>query len=83
MRRLDDHYVYITVYVDDLTIASRDPKAITDTLTNNYKFKLKGTGPLKFHLGMDYWRDAEGILDRKSTRLNSSHRALSRMPSSA
>ena len=62
MRRLDDHYEYITVYVDDLTIASRDPKAITDTLTNDYKFKLKGTGPLKFHLGMDYWRDAEGTL---------------------
>jgi hypothetical protein len=54
MQQLDDHYKYITVYVDNLTIASRDPKAITDTMTNDYKFKLKGTGPLKFHLGMDY-----------------------------
>ena len=31
----------------------------------------------------DNWIKAVGIVDRKSTRLNSSHRSLSRMPSSA
>ena len=29
------------------------------------------------------WENVPGVLDRKSTRLNSSHRSLSRMPSSA
>ena len=33
------------------------------------------------HIGGDAYRDWE--TDRKSTRLNSSHRSLSRMPSSA
>ena len=38
-----DHYKYITVYCDDLTIASRDPKAITEPLFHDRKIKLKGT----------------------------------------
>jgi hypothetical protein len=25
-------------------------------------FKLKGTGPVKFHLGCDYYRDEDGTL---------------------
>jgi hypothetical protein len=37
-----DYYEYIAVYVDDLEIASKDPKGITDTLTTTYGFKLKG-----------------------------------------
>ena len=27
-----------------------------------HKFKLKGTGPIKFHLGMDFYRDEEGTM---------------------
>jgi len=42
------------VYVDNLTIMSKDPKAITNTLTNWYGFKLKGTGPIEYHLGMTF-----------------------------
>ena len=49
-------------YCDDLTIASTDPKAITDALVGMYDFKLKGTGPLKFLLGCDYFRDDDGVL---------------------
>ena len=56
------HYEYIAVYVDDLTIASKNPKAITDSLTNKYGFKLKGTGPIKYLLGCDYWPNEQGIL---------------------
>jgi hypothetical protein len=59
MRDKGDHYEYIATYVDDLCIASKDPKAITDCLIQKYKFKLKGTGPLTFHLGCDYTRDPE------------------------
>jgi hypothetical protein len=63
MRDMGDHYEYIASYVDDLAIASRNPQAIIDALEgapNN--FKLKGTGPMTFHLGCDYFRDADGTL---------------------
>ena len=43
MRDKGDHYEYIATYVDDLTIASKNPQAIIDALEakpNN--FKLKG-----------------------------------------
>ena len=63
MRDMEDHYEYIAVYVDDLMIVSRNPKAITDALMaapNN--FKLKGTGEVSFHLGCDFFRDADGTL---------------------
>ena len=50
LRRSDDKYEYIAVYVDDLAIAARDPKQIVETLMEKYKFKLKGTGPISFHL---------------------------------
>jgi hypothetical protein len=35
-----DYYEYIMIYVDNLAIASKDPKGITDTLTGTYGFKL-------------------------------------------
>ena len=62
MKRVDDHWEYIATYVDDLLIASKNPKAITDELMGRFKFKLKGTGPLTFHLGCDYYRDEYGVL---------------------
>jgi hypothetical protein len=42
------------VYVDDLAIESKDPKGITDTLTDTYSFKLKETSPIVYHLGMSF-----------------------------
>jgi len=63
MRRNEDNvYEYIAVYVDDITIAAKDPKGITDTLQDQYLFKLKGTGPISFHLGCGFIRDADGTL---------------------
>jgi hypothetical protein len=50
------------VYVDDLAIVSEDPEAITDILMNKYRFKLKGTGPIKFHLGCDFYQDEFGVM---------------------
>jgi len=41
MCRVDDHYEYVAVYVDDLAIAMKNPKAITDVLTSCHGFKLK------------------------------------------
>jgi hypothetical protein len=62
MRKKDDLYEYIAVYVDDLAIAMKNPKDITDILEKKHKFKLKGTGPISFHLGMDFTRDEDNTL---------------------
>ena len=63
MRDAGDHYEYIAVYVDDLLIASRNPQGIIDQLqAKPHSFKLKGTGPVDFHLGCDYFRDEDGTL---------------------
>ena len=62
MKDCGDHYSYIARYVDDLAIASRDPGAITKELQEKYKFKLKGTGPISYHLGCDFFRDSTGTL---------------------
>lgn len=62
MRDKGDHYEYIAVYVDDLLIASKDPQGIIDVLQDKYEFKLKGTGPLSFHLGCDFFREEDGTL---------------------
>ena len=61
MRDKGDHYEYVAVYVDDLAIASKAPKSITDCLMQEHKFKLKGTGPIAFHLGCDFYRDKDGV----------------------
>ena len=49
MRKNGDIWEYIAVYVDDLAIAARDPKSICERLTNTYKYKLKGLGPIEIH----------------------------------
>jgi len=62
MRDKGDHYEHIAAHVDDLWIASKDPDSIVKLLTEKHQFKLKGTGPTKFHLGCDFFRDEEGVL---------------------
>jgi hypothetical protein len=63
MRAAVDHYEYIACYVDDLLIASKKPQAIIMALeAGPHQFLLKGTGPVKFHLGCDYFRDEDGTL---------------------
>ena len=62
MQDKGDHYECIAACVDDLLIASRNAQSIIDSLTNECKFKLKGTGPISFHLGCDFFRDDDGVL---------------------
>ena len=62
MRNAGDVYEYIAVYVDDLAIVAKDPKLITDLLVNKYKYKLKGVGPIDYHLGGNFSRDSDGTL---------------------
>ena len=56
------HYEYIAVYVDDLAICMKDPKSFCETLKEKYKLKLKGVGPINYHLGCGYTRDEDGTL---------------------
>jgi Reverse transcriptase (RNA-dependent DNA polymerase) len=62
MRKKGKLYEYIAVYVGDFAIAMKDPKELTDILEKQHKFKLKGTGPISFHLGMDFTRDDDSTL---------------------
>ena len=62
MRPTKDYYEYIAVYVDDLAIVAKDPKAIVDILQNKYNYKLKGVGSIDYHLGGNFSRDADGTL---------------------
>ena len=63
MRDMGDHYEYLAVYVDDLLIASKNPQKIIDSLlAKPHAFKLKGTGPVSYHLGNDFFRDEDGTL---------------------
>jgi Reverse transcriptase (RNA-dependent DNA polymerase) len=59
MRKSENSYEYIAVYVDDLAIAMKKPKEFIDILERTYKFKTKGNGPITFHLGMDFFRDED------------------------
>jgi hypothetical protein len=63
MKRNGDTWEYVAVYVDDLAIAMKDPSTLTQALTAEpYKFKLKGTGEIQHHLGMQFSRDKDGTL---------------------
>ena len=48
---------YLATYVDDLLIACEDPASIIKQLREKYKYKIKGDGPLDYHLGITYERD--------------------------
>jgi Reverse transcriptase (RNA-dependent DNA polymerase) len=62
MREKNGLYEYIAVYVDDLAIVSKNPQAIVDVLQTKYSLKLKGVGPISYHLGCDFMRDSDGTL---------------------
>ena len=51
----DGHYNYVAVYVDNFLISSKDPHAIISWLEKKNLFKLKGTGPISFHLECDFF----------------------------
>ena len=55
-------YEYIAVYVDDLAIAAKHPQAFCNELKKKYNLKLKGVGPLEYHLGCTYKKDPDGTL---------------------
>ena len=62
LREKKDKYEYIAIYVDDLLIASEEPQKIIHDLKEKFKLKIKGDGPLEYHLGCDYKLDKDGTL---------------------
>ena len=62
LRKMRDKYEYIAIYVDDLLITSPEPTAILQDLRQKFKLKIKGDGPLEYHLGCDYKLDKDGTL---------------------
>ena len=62
MRKSDKVYEYVAVYVDNLAIVMKDPQEFSSILEGKYKFKTKGSGPLSFHLGINFHRDYDGNL---------------------
>jgi hypothetical protein len=41
---------------------AKEPTLIIDLLVNKYKYKLKGVGPIDYHLGGNFMRDSDGTL---------------------
>ena len=68
MRNKKDHYEYIARYVDDLAIISKNPQSIVDAFSKRYQLKLKGSGPINYHLGSDFYRDGTGTLCMSPTK---------------
>ena len=62
MKHCGTHYEYICVYVDDLAIAMKNPQEFINVLVNDCGYKLKGVGPMEYHLGADIYRDNDGTL---------------------
>ena len=63
MRENDDIYKYVATYVDNLCLVIKEPESFLKQLQSQpYCFKLKGSGPMEFHLGCGFHRDEEGIL---------------------
>ena len=62
LREVKNKYEYIAIYVDDLLIASEEPQQIIKDLKEKFKLKIKGDGPLEYHLGCDYKLDKDGTL---------------------
>jgi len=64
MRKNEDGlWEYVATYVDDLCIVMKNPQEFLKVLQSSpYNFKLKGSGPLSFHLGCGFERDEKGTL---------------------
>ena len=65
-------YEYIAV--DDLAIAAKDPQAFCNELKKKYNLKLKGVGPLEYHLGCTYKKDPDGALAADPRRIRAQPR---------
>ena len=62
MAKCSTKYEYVAIYVDDLLITCTCASEFIHTLKRKHNLKIKGDGPLKYHLGYDYNLDLDGTL---------------------
>lgn len=55
-------YEHIAVYVDVLSIASKDWATIISILNECYNFKLKHSGTIIYHLGIKFFHENDYVL---------------------
>ena len=58
----------IAIYVGDLHIASDKSQQILNDLKGKFKLKIKGDGPLEYHLGCDYKLNKDNTLVAQHTK---------------
>ena len=69
MRKNGEVYEYVATYVDDLTLAMKDPLALIKQLEGDpFKLKFKGTEELSFQLGCGFARDDDGTLYMEASK---------------
>ena len=63
MRDGGNVWEYAVIYVDDIIMVMKVPKAFFDDLQGpKIAFTMKGVGNPTYHLGADLYRDADGTL---------------------
>jgi len=65
-----EHYEYVTVYVEDLIIASKNPMQIIEELKKVGSFKLKGVGVPEYYLGGNIDRSMKPDKDGCKTKIS-------------
>ena len=66
--RIEGQTQIIAIYVDDLLMGSDEPHKIIHNVKDKFKLKIKGDGPLEYHLGCDHKLDKDGTLVTQPTR---------------
>ena len=74
LRELNDKYEYRAIYVDDLLITSVEAQKIIQDLKEKFKLKIKGDGPLEYHLGCDYKLDKDVTLVAQTTKTSTRYK---------
>lgn len=67
MRKNDDVWEYIAVYVDDLIVIAKDAMAVLNEVKLKGKFDLKGVGKPEYYLGGDIYRSEDPASSIKTT----------------
>ncbi|SGY81088.1 BQ5605_C009g05455 [Microbotryum silenes-dioicae] len=67
VKRVDEKFIYITLYVDDSMVASNDQEFLDSEIEAfNKVYKLKRLGPVKLFLGLEFERTSDYIFVHQS-----------------
>ncbi|SGY49759.1 BQ5605_C001g00813 [Microbotryum silenes-dioicae] len=67
VKRVDEKFIYITLYVDDGMVASNDQEFLDSEIEAfNKVYKLKRLGPVKLFLGLEFERTSDYIFVHQS-----------------